>query len=113
MMALGIVGYFGSGTASHTALIPAAFGVVLLVLGVIAQNDRARRHAMHLAAMIGVIGFAGTARALLKLPSLLGGAAVERPAAVAAQSAMAVLMAIFVALCVRSFVAARRARRQA
>ena len=47
---------------------------------------------------------------LMGLPALLSGSEVERPAAVVSQSIMAILMAVFVGLCVRSFIAARRAR---
>jgi hypothetical protein len=93
-----------------TALIPAFFGVVLVMLGWLATNERYRKHAMHVAAMVGLLGFLGTVGGLAGLLALLSGGEVQRPAAVVAQSLMAILMAIFVGLCVRSFVAARRAR---
>jgi hypothetical protein len=59
--------------------------------------------------MVGVLGFLGSARGLAQLPTLLSGGDVARPPAVIAQSVMAVLSAGYVALCVRSFIAARRA----
>jgi hypothetical protein len=110
LIVLGIAGYFGSGMVSWTALIPAAFGLVLLVLGVIARDPAKRKHAMHVAAMIGVLGFLGSARGLGKLIQLLSGQRVERQGAVIAQSVMAILMLIFTWLCVRSFINARRSR---
>ena len=110
LIVLGIAGYFGSGMVSMTALIPAAFGLVLLVLGVIARDPEKRKHAMHIAAMVGVLGFLGSARGLGKLIPLLSGQLVERPGAVIAQSVMAILMLIFTWLCVRSFINARRSR---
>jgi ABC-type Na+ efflux pump permease subunit len=110
LVVLGIVGYFGSGMVSLTALIPAAFGLVLLVLGAVARDPEKRKHAMHVAAMIGVLGFLGSARGLGKLIPLLSGQPVERPGAVIAQSVMAILMLIFTWLCVRSFINARRSR---
>lgn len=110
LIVLGIAGYFGSGMVSMTALIPAAFGLVLLVLGVIARDPEKRKHAMHIAAMVGVLGFLGSARGLGKLIPLLSGQPVERPGAVIAQSVMAILMLIFTWLCVRSFINARRSR---
>ncbi|MEZ5364390.1 MAG: hypothetical protein R2748_19155 [Bryobacterales bacterium] len=109
LILLGLVGWVGSGMESPTALIPAVFGLLLLIAGAVALNESRRKHAMHAAAMVGLLGF-GPASGLLQLPALLGGAEVARPAAVASKSAMAVLSAIFVALCVRSFIAARRAR---
>jgi hypothetical protein len=110
LIALGVAGYLGTGRVSVTALIPAAFGLVLGILGWLALNDRYRRHAMHAAAALGLIGLLGSLRGLPGLVALLTGAGVDRPAAVVAQSAMALLMAVFVALCVKSFVDARRAR---
>jgi hypothetical protein len=110
LMLLGIGGYFGSGMVSLTALIPAAFGLVLLVLGFVARDPGKRKHAMHVAAMIGVLGFLGSARGLGKLLPMLSGQPVERPGAVIAQSIMAILMLIFTWLCVRSFINARRSR---
>jgi hypothetical protein len=107
LIALGLAGYFGSGGVSVTALIPAAFGVVLALLGVLARNEGMRTHAMHGAAMVGLLGFLGSARGLLRLPALMSGGEVARPAAVVAQSVMALLMLLFVGLCVRSFINAR------
>jgi hypothetical protein len=106
MLILGIASYFGTGSVSLTALIPAAFGLLLLILGVIARDPGKRKHAMHFAAMVGVLGFAGSVPGLLKAVSGNLGA---RPNAVLAQAVMAVLMLIFVGLCVRSFINARRA----
>jgi len=107
---LGIVGYAASGAASVTALIPAAFGIALTVLGILARNEQLRKHAMHGAALLAVIGFAATVSGFVKLFTLLGGGTVERPWAVVAQSIMAVLCAVFVVMCVSSFILARRTR---
>lgn len=110
MIVLGLAGYFGTGMVSITALIPAFFGLVFVVLGVVARNESARRHAMHGAAALALLGFLATARSLAALPDALSGASA-RPAAVYSQAAFAVLSAILLALAVRSFIAARRARR--
>jgi hypothetical protein len=110
LLVLGIAGYFGTGMVSITALIPAVFGVLLLVLGVIARDPGKRKHAMHFAAMVGLIGFAGSVGGLIKFFSLLSGQPVERQSAVIAQAVMAILMIVFVGLCVRSFIEARRSR---
>src|SRR5258708_27140259 len=95
---------------SPTALIPAAFGVLLAIFGVLARDDKRRKMAMHVAVVVGLLGFLGTLSGLIKLPTLLSGGIVQRPAAVIAQSIMAVLMAIYVALCVKPFIDARRRR---
>ena len=46
----------------------------------------------------------------MKALKWMGGTTPERPGAVIAQTIMALICAIFVALCVRSFIAARKAR---
>ena len=109
LIALGLGSYFGTGRASVTALIPAFFGLPLLLLGLVALKERMRKSAMHVAALIGLLGFAGTVSGLIKLPGLLTGREVARPAAVAVQAAMAIVCLIFVLLCVRSFIKARGA----
>ncbi|MGV1088611.1 MAG: hypothetical protein ACOYBX_11570 [Mycobacterium sp.] len=108
-IALGLGGFFLTGAVHKTALIPAAIGVVLLVLGLLAGKENLRMHVMHAALVIGLLALLGTARGLLKLPAAIDGTA-ERPAAVYAQAATAVLSLAYLALGVRSFIAARRAR---
>ena len=108
-IALGLVGFFLTGAAHTTALIPAFIGAVLLVLGLLGSNEKLRMHVMHVALLIGLLALMGTARSLLKLPAAFDGTA-ERPAAVFAQAATAVLSIVYLALGVRSFIAARRAR---
>lgn len=110
LVVLGIGGYFASGRASVTALIPAGFGVLVLGCGAVALKEKFRKHAMHAAVVLGVLGVGGSARGLLKLPALLRGGDVARPAAVIAQSVMFLLSLVFVALCVRSFIVARLKR---
>jgi len=111
LVALGIGGYFASGRASLTALIPAGFGIALLACGGLALREGFRKHAMHAAVVFGVLALGGSARGAIKLPLLLRGGEVARPAAVIAQAVMFVLSLLFVALCVRSFVYARLLRR--
>lgn len=113
LIVLGVGGYFGSGRASFTALIPAAFGLVILIAGLMAMNERYHKHAMHVAAGLGLLGFLGSARGLLGLVSMAMGSAVERPQAVASQTIMAGLSLMFLLLCVQSFVNARRIKKVA
>lgn len=108
-IALGLAGYFLTGAVHKTALIPAFIGAVLLVLGLLGGNEKLRMHVMHAALLIGLLALLGTARSLLKLPAAFDGTA-ERPGAVFAQAATAVLSLVYLGLGVRSFIAARRAR---
>ncbi len=111
LIALGIGSYFGTGRASVTALIPAFFGLPLVLLGVAALNDRLRKYAMHAAVVVGLLGFVGAARGFSEVPAILRGDQIERPVAVAVQVAMSLVCLVFVVLCVLSFIKARRAER--
>lgn len=112
LVLLGLGGYLGSGMASITALIPAFFGAVFVVLGLIARaKPGARMHVMHVAVLLALFAIAGSLRGAVKLPALLAGTA-QRPMAIIAQTVMLVLSAGYMALAIRSFVTARRARKQ-
>ncbi len=111
LIALGVGGYVFTGAASATALIPAFFGLPMAGLGALALwHEPLRMHAMHGAALLGILGVAGNAGAFAPAFRLLVGGQVERPAAVVLRVVMAVLCAVFTVLCVKSFVDARRAR---
>src|SRR5690606_6838240 len=109
LIILGLAGYFLTGMVSVTALIPAFFGVVIALLGFVARDERRRKHAMHVAVAIALIGLLGSFRGLLQIGSAFDGTAA-RPAAVISQAVMALLTLGFVVMGVRSFVAARRSR---
>lgn len=110
LMCLGVGGYMLTHGVSWTALIPAAFGVMLLLLGAWGRDERRRKTAMHVAVAVGLLGLAGSARGLMSLPTLLSGGNVERPAAVYSQSMMALVLSAYLVLAIRSFVRARRGR---
>ena len=114
LIAIGLFGYFGSASEnpSPTALIPAGFGLVLVVLGIVAHRAAARMHAMHGAAAVGLIGFVlAGGRAFMKLGSLVSDdVTVRRPVAMTAL--MSLVCLVYVLLCIGSFVAARRRRTQ-
>lgn len=109
LIIVGLAGYFLTGAVSLTALIPAAFGLVIAVLGLIARDPRMRKHAMHAAVVIALLGFLGSVRGLAQLGALFDGTAA-RPAAVVSQTIMAVLTLVYIVMAVRSFVQARANR---
>ena len=106
---LGIGAYLVTGAQSWTALIPTIFGLLLALAG--GFSLKSLKHGGHVAALLGVVGFLGTAKSLIKVPALFTGTHVERPAAVATQAVMAVLCIVFIALCVKSFIDARRGKK--
>jgi hypothetical protein len=107
----GLAGFIATGMVHPTALIPAIFGVLIAVAGGVARKGgKAKKHAIHAALAVALLGFLGTAKAFAKLPSLLAGAA-ERPAAILAQTVTALVCAGFLVVAIRSFIAARKALR--
>jgi hypothetical protein len=106
LIVLGVASYVLTGRTSVTALIPALFGAVLVICALVARNEAARKHAMHAAVAVGLIGaLAALGRGV---PAALSGGAT-RPA-VLSQLVMGVLLLIYVGLGVQSFIAARKAR---
>jgi dipeptide/tripeptide permease len=117
LTALGLVAYLnpaplGVGkdgtpaTPGHpSALSPVGVGVLLIAAGVVSMAaPKARKHAMHAAAVVALLGTVGGL-----VPVFLRNFRFEE-VAVKVGLGMAVLSAIFLALCVSSFVRARRAR---
>jgi ABC-type transport system involved in multi-copper enzyme maturation permease subunit len=105
LMLLGGAGYYLTGAASPTALIPTWFGLPLVALGYLSRSEAMRKHAMHAAATIGLVGCAGALFSLVRTP-----AGPTSAMATFSQAAMVLLTAVFVGLCVKSFKDARRAR---
>lgn len=109
LIIIGIVGYaygFFSGKPSVTAMIPAFFGLVLLLLGHFASaRESLSKHLMHAAVLVALLGFILPAGRLI---SMIGKLTLN--AAVISQLAMSVACLVFVVLAVRSFVNARKNR---
>jgi hypothetical protein len=111
LILIGVGGYgwgASTGSGSPTALIPSVIGLIIAILGGIATNERLRKHAMHGALLIALLGFLGTVMGIPKAVSLLQGAQIERPAAAIAQTLTAILCLILLAFGIKSFVDARR-----
>ena len=102
---LGLAGYFLTGASSPTALIPAIFGFLLVALGLLARSEPMRKHAMHAAATVALVGCGGALFSLMRASAGPG-----NPIATLSQAVMALLTAVFVGLCVKSFIDVRRAR---
>jgi hypothetical protein len=108
----GICFYVLTGSAHPTALIPCWFGLALAICGSLAANGSPRKLKifMHIALTVALIGFlTGAILAILELIHS-GGFPLLHPHAADEQLLMALLCQIFVILCIRSFIAARRAR---
>jgi len=98
----GLAGYLGTGSEHITALFPVAFGIVILICGLLAANESRRMMAMHIAVLFGLLGAIGVVPVLFKEG--------QPPAAFISKVVTLILCVIFVGLCIRSFIAARKAR---
>ena len=114
LVALGLIGYCDPGLlgesdkVSPTALIPAWIGAVLIACGlVVFLKPGLRKHVMHVAALVGLIGFAGGF-----MPLFRSGFNFNKASAVSGML-MIGLSGLFLGLCVKSFIDARKARERA
>jgi hypothetical protein len=115
LVALGLEGYTNSvgifnvqQLHSVTSLIPAFFGGFLIFAGLMALQPSLHKHMMHMAALAGLLGAAGGL--------FMGGRAFMGEnfgAAGRMQIVMGIICLIYLILCIRSFILARRARKAA
>ncbi len=138
LIGLGVIGYVGSGGGSSadtaaessspsesadtsaevspgkksiTALIPAFVGLALAACGVLALKESMLKHAMHAAAMVGLLGtLAGAGRGVMGLGKSFSGDPSLNQRSFLYVWLMAVICGVFVFLCVRSFISVRRQR---
>ena len=110
LIILGLISYFGISSESVTALIPAFLGVIVLILGFLALNEKYLKHSMHAVAVLMLLGFAGTVSGLIKFFRMISGEVFERPSAITVQAIMAVICLIFLIFAIKSFIDVRRNR---
>lgn len=112
LVIFGVASYLTSGGVSLTALIPSVIGAILALCGIVAVRHPPRRpHALHVAAVVALIGLLGTASALLQVPALVAGVDVARRPAVISRASMAVILLIYLTFSVKSFIDARVRRK--
>jgi hypothetical protein len=107
---IGGTGYQLTGSNHPTALIPFWIGLLLAICGILALKPERRMLFMHIAVTIGLLGFLGTIPSVIEIVKMAMGKVLPHPIASEEKFATCVICLIFVAMCVRSFIAARRAR---
>ncbi len=115
LIALGLIGFWGTGSIHSTALIPTWFGLALVAGGILAinPNEGRRKLFMHINVTVGLLGLIGAIAAALQGYGHARALGVNPDyIALAAKLTMAVLLLIYVNLCVRSFIQARRSRKE-
>jgi hypothetical protein len=115
LMLVGLVGYFGTGSVHPTALIPTWFGLALVVGGFLAvsPSESRRKLFMHINVTVGLLGLIGAVASALHGYGHARSLGIDPDLkALAAQLSMALLLLIYVNLCVRSFIQVRRSRQE-
>jgi len=105
LVAIGLGGYYFADAKQPMALIPAVLGIAMFVCGVVAAQGAMRMLAMHVAALIGMIGFVGP---MVTIFNDITNTA--NTAEVLAKGLTSALCLMFVLMCVNSFLEARRSR---
>lgn len=107
LILLGVIGYFAGGRASVTALIPAFFGLPLLLVCALGLKASLQKHAMHVASIFGLLGFLAPLGRII--PAATKGE-FEFNLAGISMIVMSLLSGIFFILCFKFFLDARKAR---
>jgi peptidoglycan/LPS O-acetylase OafA/YrhL len=103
---VGIFFFLYTNSEHPTALIPAGFGVLFILLGLLAAMENLRKHMMHAAAALALIG------TVLGVVRLIPGPTQGKEAAFIETAILTGLCALLLLLCVKSFIDARRRRSQ-
>lgn len=113
LIGVGVAAFVATGSDHPTSLIPSFAGLLFVLFGGLAntENPKKRMLWMHIAVTVALLLFLGTIRADIDVIRLSRGTVFPHPVAVLEKSAMSLLCLLFVALCVRSFIAARRLRK--
>ena len=95
LTAIGLFAYFIISSESITALIPAFFGIPILIIAAIQANGQIVRTGLIIAVILAAIGFIATIPSLLKLPALLNETDIPRPEATIIQISMSILSLLY------------------
>ena len=98
LMVLGVGAYVLSDFASITALIPAFFGILIIILGIMGyqQTDRQRLAAYGIG-LLAVLGIVGSTRGVPDIIALLTGESVESTIAAVSQGTMIIICFVLLA----------------
>jgi peptidoglycan/LPS O-acetylase OafA/YrhL len=115
LILVGLVGYLATGSSHPTALIPTWFGLAMVVGGFLAvsPSEGRRKLFMHINVTVGLVGLIGAVASALHGYGRARSLGIDPDyKAMTAQLTMAGLLLIYVNLCVRSFIQARRSRQE-
>jgi uncharacterized membrane protein len=102
---LGLYGYYGMGRMSVTALIPLFIGVPVIILGILAFDEKKIKHSMHAASVLILLGLIGSVYRFISKNAIS-----NMDSASLILLIMIVLCVVFLILAINSFIEARKAR---
>lgn len=107
---MAVVCFALTGSAHPTALIPGGVGLLFVLFGALAISPDPKRRMlwMHIAVTVALLMFLGTVPSVIQAVRQMQGVVYPHPIAVDEKAATSLLCLVFVGLCVRSFLAARR-----
>ena len=98
----------GTPAKSPTLFVPMMLGIPVLFCGVVALNPHRRKHAMHTACVIALLGaFGGGARAVFCMVEFAGGNGIDGYG-LNVIIGMSLICVVFVVICIISFIQTRR-----
>ena len=106
------ISFVATGSTHPTSLIPAAVGFLFVVFGLLANSGDAKKRMllMHISVTVALLMFLATVPADIDVIRLSRGVVFPHPVAVEEKAATSLLCLLYVLLCVRSFINARRSR---
>lgn len=105
-------GFVATGNSHPTALIPGGIGLLFVLFGALANTSDPKKRMlwMHISVTVALLVFLGLIPADINVYRLAHGADLPHPIAIEEKAAASFLALIYVLLCVRSFIMARRGR---
>ena len=112
LVLVAVTGFIATGSAHPTALIPGAIGLLFVLFGALANTSDAKKRMlwMHVSVTVALLVFLGLLPADINVYRLAHGANIPHPIAVEEKAAASLLALLYVLICVRSFIMARRSR---
>jgi len=108
LILISLIGYIGSEAKSATSFIPSFIGLPILISSTVALNPRRLKLGMHIAAVFGLLGFIAP---LGRIIPVAAKGEFEFNLAGTSLIAMLLICGVFLVLCVKSFIDARKNRK--
>jgi hypothetical protein len=112
LVLIAAAGFVATGSSHPTALIPGLIGLFFVLFGALANTTDSKKRMlwMHISVTVALVTFLGLIKADINVYQLAHGVSLPHPVAIEEKAATSLLCLIYVLLCGRSFINARRQR---